>query len=476
MVLRNVAWDRSAWLGLAVTIGCALAIGSGRGSGRTAGVPDSRPTAAAVDAASDVGVPRSYRLAASVSLDHVPGERLLPTDVALGPEGTMYVADFTSHTVVVFNADGTERERWRHQLAQLACGGVLVPIAIDASPDGDVAVLWTRFAIENGRPQLGYRPTYVELRSPEGTVTSTLRIGAEFTDLAMFGGEVYLVQPGTILISDRSGAINADRQLLISVVRRQAGSFDMVAADRVASIKENGTVHVQTVSPYTDKMVDIGRLQPLAIDAVGTTVHVIAVDAATSTVHHVVVDASGRRVSDVPLPGVSYRASTIEAWPLSGAAQSQGMVTLGADDDGLVLTRLDAADQPVATVHAGPPDGAMPDKPTQRGWTACGDGSMRLGTATSDGVVVYDHEERRIVAYDRQLVQLGARPVASELVSVDAVGPTTDDVVMITASDHLVRTDLDPTAAATVGCLVQLRWDGSCGVEHRQLGGGSPLR
>ncbi len=82
----------------------------------TADVPSHRPHSQLQST-----FPRIHVLAASVSVDEVPGEPLVPTDVAIAPDGSVNVADFTSHTILVFGADGRERARWRHQLGALAC-------------------------------------------------------------------------------------------------------------------------------------------------------------------------------------------------------------------------------------------------------------------------------------------------------------------------------------------------------------------
>ena len=439
MVLRNVAWDRSAWLGLAVTIGCALAIGSGRGSGRTAGVPDSRPTAAAIDASNAVGVPRSYHLAASVSLDHVPGGRLLPTDVALGPDGTMYVADFTSHTVVVFNADGSERERWRHQLGSLECDVEFVPVALDTTAAGGVAILWHSYSEHNGVILAGRTAGFVDLRNSDGEVTSMFQVRYEYTDMALFGDNIYLAQNLHINVNTRNGMVDVSRRMMVTWTRDQAGSFDLLSDGRVARVKVDGTVHIETTKPYTTRLVDIGGMTPLAVDAVGATLHIVAVDSSTAVVHHFQADAEGRRLSDTSL-ALPYQATTIGAWPLSIAAQPDGLVVVTANDDGLVLSRLDAADQTSATVQGDAPQGVNVNEPRLRGWTACGDGNASLGTATDDGIAVYDHDAQRLVAYDGQLQQLGTRSVVSPLLSIDTLGPLGGDIVMTTRSGRLIRT------------------------------------
>jgi len=378
----------------------------------------------------------------------VPSEPLLPIDVALGVDGAFYVADFASHAVVVFDEGGAERERWRQAFGSLLCDKVYVPVALDADATGAVAILWHAFDVQDGAPREGRTAGYVELRSPDGAITSVFRVPYEYTDMALLGDQVYLGQGLLVDIYTRTGLLQADlRVTSMPTTRANAGSFAVLAQDRVARISADGSVRINRARPSATFPVDIGGLEPLSVDAVGAVLHIVAVDPRTAIVHQLQASDDGRVLGSVPLD-VPSDALTADTWPLSMAAGADGLLVVGADQDGLRVVRLDAAGRATADLPAGSPRGMSLNRPTLGGWAACRDANMSLGTATQDGVALYDHELKRVMAFDAQLRPLGSRSVITAVASFDASGPTGSDILMATTDDRLVRAPWDLAGAA----------------------------
>jgi len=393
-------------------------------------------------AQSSASVPRSYRLAASTSLDREPDEVVLPIDIAVGSNRMLYVADFTSNTVVVFDEKGTERNHWRP--SAMTCDDVFVPIALDISPQNEIAVLWRIVPNTDGRPIPGRSTSFIDIRTPDGRIVGSFHTRSNFTDISIFNRKLFLVQPSTVSVSSFDGAFDDNFRLIISSVRTQAGSFDLFADNRVASIKDNGTVHIQTVNPYTTKSLELRHLVPHAIDVFGDTLYVLAGDRTESRLHLLQFDSAGALLRDVPLSDLSYQADQLGTWPLNLTVGSMdlGMTTL--EEAGLLVIRQDEIGRSTSSIRGGSIAGIRLDQPAHRSWTSCTKGSTSLGTATTAGVLVYDHDEQRLISYDDRLTRKDIQSLDMGLVTLDATGPDPTNLVMLTESDQIIRTDSGP--------------------------------
>ena len=80
----------------------------------------------------------------------------VPTDIAVGPDGTIHVADSGNHRVVMLSATGEYQADWAIPDAD---SNIFSPEQIAASPDGS-----TVYATDLGpqsRARAGRRPTFV---------------------------------------------------------------------------------------------------------------------------------------------------------------------------------------------------------------------------------------------------------------------------------------------------------------------------
>lgn len=411
---------------------------------RSRGEPDGNPSSN--NQAAEVKLPRSYRLTAAAPLDYIEGERVLPVDLALGPDGTLFVADFHSHMIVVYNADGTERERWRHQLAIHKCGGVFVPTALSIMDNMTIVIMWSFFVADHADSRRFQN--FIEVRGLDGRVASAFAVGFDFADMTTNDNLVYLVTSSMTSIRTIAGVDLFDKRLLISGVRPSTGSYAVLAADRVASIKSsNGAVLVQTVSPYTSKLVDIKGLRAIAVDADGGTLHVLATD--EKVLFHVRVDRFGQVLSSSPISGIAFNAAAAAGWPLALAIRDGNTAIVSSVDQGLLILRLDPQDQLATSITGDKPNGNQIEEPSRRGWTACGGGVLGLSSATDEGLLVYDKDEQRIIDFDDQLRQERVIALETPLVSMDASGPAAQDLVMLTATDRLIRVGLGASADLT---------------------------
>jgi len=392
----------------------------------------------------DAEIPRSYALAATVSLDEVDAERLLPLDVAVLPDGTFLVADFATQSIIAFDADGVERQRRRSEFASFGCDVLYTPVAMDTNERGEVATLWHAFEVVDGVPSHGVKEGYVELRTSEGDLETVFRVAYPFNDIALHGDLIFLAQGTFIEAFDRRGMIDPERRLDVAVNRSYGGSFDMLAVDRVVRIRVDGTVLINTVRPNTVKILDIGGRVPLALDARDGVIHVLAVDPPTGTLSHVEADGERRILRDLPL-AAPYDPATFVQWPTSMAVGPSSMPIITADDAGLLVAVFGPDDQEAVRLRGSAPIGTRLNQPPLGDWTACRSGNMLLGTPSDDGLMVYDDRVTRLVAFNAALERVGSRAITTTVTSIDAHGPLDNEVLLSRTNGRLVRMPWHPT-------------------------------
>lgn len=300
----------AAWLGILFAALCAAAWAGGTpGAGATA---------------SGTG---GFVLEATWPLPSAPA---LPVDLALAPDGTLYVADGGHNSVKVYDKEGRLRAEWAFETDD----EVLVPmsVAVDAVRS-TVNVLWVSYRSDGD--QLSFQGLRLDTRTLlDGQPTRPLR--------ALTG----IGQPSDMVVAPGSGEllISADNQ--VHRVRPDSswrvGGFDLggtpgdnvrlaaLADGRVAVLRPfDSKVRLVSVEGIPAGTLDVEGLTPVAaagsVDG-GITVLVAGADPNDPGGPGLLnFDATGKRSSTRSLASLSMPAFGNASWPWSIALSPDGM-------------------------------------------------------------------------------------------------------------------------------------------------------
>ncbi len=394
-----------------------------------------------------------------------------PADVALGDDGTLYVADASSGRVLRFNADGAALESWGPSFQVAGLEPVPVRVAVD-SRRGRVFVLWTTYQEDLGHvPGPAPSISRVDVRRLDGTVENRLRVAVpDNTKLAVAPTTGYLLfaRGGNALpYAAPPGAIRPPPS--VSDTDGISGRLAALPQDRFAMLRprRGGVVFYGTTGDevgYTglagDEAVD------LAADGDGTVyVLVRPQDAAAADARAVVrIDPTSLEVTGAyTLSGLGAPAVPDVAWPWSISASRNGFAFVTAADD-FEVDRFDVTGAPVTAVAGGP---VAPWAPEARP-SPPGGASLALATAPDGGLLALSGASAAVVSF-------GPTGTASTLGRVP--GDTVDlaalpggDLVVATAGDRLLRLEPAETVTATwsisCGCRLGGRLDTGAGVVY----------
>ena len=259
----------------------------------------------------------------------LPAAPALPVDLAMGPEGTLYVADGRHNSVMVFGHDGLLRAEWVFEPDD----EVLVPMAVAVDTiRSTVHVLWASHKAEGD--QLSFQGLRLDSRQLDGRPLRPLRA---LTGIGLPSDMVVATGSGELLIS-------ADNQ--VHRVRPDSswrvGGFDLGGAPgesvrlaalgdgRVAVVRPlDSKVRLLTVEGIPAGVVDVKGLSPVA--AAGAPDGGLAVLVAGADPNDpggpglMTFDAAGQLTSTSSLASLGMPALGNVSWPWSLALSQAGM-------------------------------------------------------------------------------------------------------------------------------------------------------
>lgn len=396
----------------------------------------SRPSQPRVATAADGG----YVLDATWPLPAAPA---LPLDLALGPDGTLYVADGGHNSVKVFRDDGALLAEWSFAPDY----EVLVPLtlAVDAGRSL-VHVLWASYGIQDD--QLTYQGLRLDTRRLDGSPTRPLR--------ALTG----IGRPTDMVIAPANGdlLISADNQ--VHRVRADStwrvGGFDLggVAGDliqlgaladgRIAVVRPlDSKVRLVTVEGIPAGLLDTQGLTPVAtagsLDG-GLQLLVTGGDPNDPGAPGLLAfDAAGQRTSTRSLASLGMPALGNSTWPWSLAVARSGMaVTAGTRQ--FQTLRFDASNTPRFSLTGSPVRARFQAEAAQSGRPA----PLAMDAVAGGGLMVLDGYDDRLVGFSAtgQSRVLGAVPTDALDLSAGEGG----QVYLTTRQGQLLRLGFGDTA------------------------------
>lgn len=352
----------------------------------------------------------------------LPAAPALPLDLALGPDGTLYVADGGHNSVKVFRDDGALLGEWSFESDY----EVLVPLtlAVDATRSL-VHVLWASHRIEDD--QLVFQGLRLDTRRLDGSPTRPLR--------ALTG----IGQPSDMVIAPASGEllISADNQ--VHRVRADStwrvGGFDLggapgdnlqlgVLADgRIAVLRSlDSKVRLVTMEGIPAGVLDLQGLTPLA--AAGTTDGGLRLLVTGGDPNDpgapglLAFDAAGRQTTARSLASLGMPAFAKGNWPWSLAVARSGMA-LTSGNRLFQTIRYDETDSQRFGLTGSPVRARFQAQSVESGQPA----PLALDADAGGNLSVLDGHDSRVVAFSvtGQSRILGAAPAdALDLSAGDA--------------------------------------------------------
>ena len=194
----------------------------------------------------------------------------VPIDLAIAPDGRLFVADGASRAVDVYDENGQHLDRFDAPSDLYRTNSMLIPIAVAYSAETDgLDIVWQRYGRPAGAPAMDYREAYIERRAKNGSIAleASLLPGADgpVADIAVHStpGELIMLRGGgtTRLIGGRP-----DVTVTLEMTYT-AGSLARVAAtdERLILVHEGVALRFDLLGMPLGRL-DLGSAEAVAVD------------------------------------------------------------------------------------------------------------------------------------------------------------------------------------------------------------------